>query len=269
MGHPSDQGAPVVPGTDGHASVEAAVEVARAAPSVHNTQPWRWRLGDRRLELRADRRRQLPVEDPDGRLLTQSCGTALHHARVALAAAGWRLAVDRFPDPADADLLASLRLDGPGNADPHASDLLAAARQRRTDRRPVTAHPVEPHVVDALSEAVEGEGAYLYVIPPRDIGALNAAMAQADEAEVDDQAHRAEIAAWIGGERPEGMGVPADAIPDRPQQMPVVSRYFGPPRTLPTDGAPHSGAIVAIPARPDRRSPRHGYGQGRRCRRVG
>src|SRR5436305_2280585 len=67
----------------------AAID-AGSAPSVHNTQPWRWRTRSAALELWADRGRQLRVSDPDGRMLTLSCGAALHHAVVALAVQGLR-----------------------------------------------------------------------------------------------------------------------------------------------------------------------------------
>ena len=70
-------------------TLTAAAAAAGYAPSILNTQPWRWRLGPGRLELFAERARQLTVSDPQGRLLTISCGAALHHARTALAAAGW------------------------------------------------------------------------------------------------------------------------------------------------------------------------------------
>ena len=41
------------------------VELACRAPSVHNTQPWAWRIGPDRIELYADWSRQLPASDPD------------------------------------------------------------------------------------------------------------------------------------------------------------------------------------------------------------
>src|SRR5690242_17336313 len=75
----------------------AAAEAARYAPSILSTQPWRWRVRPGRMELFAEPRRQLGVTDPDGRLLILSCGTALHHACVALAAKGWTARVVRTP----------------------------------------------------------------------------------------------------------------------------------------------------------------------------
>ena len=68
------------------AALLSAARVGGFAPSIHNTQPWRWRLVVPFLELRTDRERQLQATDPLGRMLTISCGAGLHHARVALAA---------------------------------------------------------------------------------------------------------------------------------------------------------------------------------------
>ncbi len=79
------------------------VELSTRAPSVHNTQPWRWHGSATGLELYADRTRQLAAADPDGRNLVISCGTALHHAQVAADALGWAVRVRRLPDPGRPD----------------------------------------------------------------------------------------------------------------------------------------------------------------------
>ena len=67
------------------------------APSVHNSQPWRWRVDGDHVTLLADRTRQLMRADPEGRDLVLSCGAALHHFRVAAAAEGYRPRVVRKP----------------------------------------------------------------------------------------------------------------------------------------------------------------------------
>jgi hypothetical protein len=66
----------------------AVVSLATRAPSIHNSQPWQWRLADSSMHLFADTSRLLPATDPDGRDLLLSCGATLHHLRVALAAEG-------------------------------------------------------------------------------------------------------------------------------------------------------------------------------------
>src|SRR3954469_1205815 len=78
-----------------------AAVFAGQAPSLHNSQPWRWLIDRATLDLRLEPGRVLDTTDPDARLAVLSCGTALHHARVELAASGWRTTVHRLPDPAD------------------------------------------------------------------------------------------------------------------------------------------------------------------------
>ena len=71
------------------ASFTDAAAAAGNAPSILNTQPWQWRVHPDRLDLFANRSRQLAAGDHQGRQLMVSCGAALHHARIALAAEGW------------------------------------------------------------------------------------------------------------------------------------------------------------------------------------
>ena len=66
------------------ADLAEAVERALRAPSVHNTQPWLWRINPRVIELHADWTRHLAATDPDRRDVLLSCGAALHHLQVAL-----------------------------------------------------------------------------------------------------------------------------------------------------------------------------------------
>jgi hypothetical protein len=60
------------------------VHAATLAPSLHNSQPWRFRLMGEAVEVYADRHRQLEVLDPDGRELMVSVGAAVFTLRLAL-----------------------------------------------------------------------------------------------------------------------------------------------------------------------------------------
>ena len=66
-------------------AIELAADRGRLAPSVHNTQPWVFAFFPDRLELRADRSRQLTVLGPDGRELVERVGAALLDVRASLA----------------------------------------------------------------------------------------------------------------------------------------------------------------------------------------
>ncbi|MFC7479169.1 hypothetical protein ACFQX7_02565 [Luedemannella flava] len=123
-----------------------AAHTALRAPSVFNSQPWRWRVSDDAVELWADRDRRLTALDPDGLLLGVSCGAALHHLRTALAADGDEALVERLPEPASPDLLARVTLRG---RSVRAASEIDVARytviaRRRTDRRPVANVPLDP-----------------------------------------------------------------------------------------------------------------------------
>lgn len=85
---------------------------ATLAPSIHNSQPWRFEVLDDRLDLYLDRARRLPAVDPLGREAAISCGAALFGLRVALAAAGLDATTSVLPDPTREALRRELRLVG-------------------------------------------------------------------------------------------------------------------------------------------------------------
>jgi hypothetical protein len=100
----------MAPGTEEtKALLRTAAIRASLAPSVHNTQPWRFMLRPDALELYADDSRQLRALDPTRRQLLISCGCALFNARAALATIRV-VDVDRFRDDQQPDLLARLTL---------------------------------------------------------------------------------------------------------------------------------------------------------------
>lgn len=151
------------------AALAEAAGVGGLAPSIHNTQPWRWRVNGDTLELYAEPTRQLPASDPGERMVLLGCGAALHHVRIALAAHGWRVEVDRMPVLDRPRLLARLSLSGRLAVTREAMRLLHTIRIRHTDRRAVTDTPVTSGAIDAIRAAVEVEHAWLHTLSPSDV----------------------------------------------------------------------------------------------------
>ncbi|HZM84030.1 MAG TPA: nitroreductase family protein [Candidatus Limnocylindrales bacterium] len=202
-----------------------AAESALAAPSIFNTQPWSWRVHEDRLELHADRSRQLATADSSGRLLTISCGVALHHAMVAVR--GFLLQVQLLPDTADADLLAVLWPSGPALPDPRRDGLRLAIAARHTDRRPFQKTPVDGTILDRLTTACAAQGAHLYLVGWHQMSTLALAAVAAGALELSSPGYRMELADWTHRPLWSGDGVPVEtAVAQTPRRVPV--RDFAP-----------------------------------------
>jgi nitroreductase len=166
---------------------------ATLAPSVDNTQPWRFVLRPDALEVHADPTRWSQVLDPAGRQMLISCGCALFNARVSLAAAGFLTHVQRFPDPSRPAILACVTSDPELQALGAESDGLAIGvldpliDQRRSDKRGFVAEAVPDAVIAELVHAAAGEGAQLrQVTSPHDRRCLVSLSREADEWEAAD-----------------------------------------------------------------------------------
>lgn len=145
--------------------VHDAVMLACRAPSLHNSQPWRWVADGACLHLFADRQRLLQAADPSGRELLLSCGAVLDHLRVAMAAAGWDARTRRFPNADEPDHLASFdfaRIPIPSDVQRQRAD---AILRRRTDRLPFAVPRNWAALESLLRSAIDTFGVMLDVVP--------------------------------------------------------------------------------------------------------
>jgi len=213
-----------------------AAQAAGYAPSIHNTQPWRWVVDDDTLELYADRSRAVPESDPDGRLLTISCGAAMHHAVVALTASGRTASVALAPPSADPDLLARLTLGGPAEVTPDTMHAFQNLRLRHTDRRPVAATPPDAGAVRAVRAAATMSGIDVHQLTEEQVSDLGSACARADAIATADPAQRLELLYWVGGGRGAGTGMDLDVIPADVPSGSVPGRDFVRTGTLASPG---------------------------------
>ena len=198
----------------GEPHLQDLVAAASLAPSSHNTQPWLFRIGGRAVELLADRTRALPVNNPQDRELTISCGCACFNLRLAAAAAGYGDTVELLPDAADADLLARVRLS-PASGTAALASLRAALAERRTYRERFAATAVEAQSLRMLGDAAALEGASLSVLEESGQRLAAAALvAEGDTLLWANPSWRRELAAWMHPRRRgDGLTLPALAIP--------------------------------------------------------
>jgi nitroreductase len=196
------------------------VELASLAPSVHNTQPWRFTWDGVSLGVREDADRALPVLDPTGRERIVSCGAAVLHARLAFAERGWDVATALLPDPDDPELLARLTVRGRREPTPDEHALASVIPVRSTDRDPFDSTPVAAEELELLRLAAEQEGAWARAV--REDGAdeaveLQVLLSHADDSQRSDPAYLAELAAWRRDREAEG--VPTRALPSVPVEL--------------------------------------------------
>jgi nitroreductase len=137
-----------------------AIEDALRAPSVYNTQPWRWRTRPGAVELHADWDRHLVAADPDRRDLLLSCGAGLHHLQVALAARDIGVDVVRLPDPENSGHLATVDI---GRLEPDGTDraLYSGIARRHTDCRRMSRRAVPTDYLRILADHASRCGAVL------------------------------------------------------------------------------------------------------------
>ena len=108
------------------------IEMAGRAPSVHNTQPWRFEVGEQAIELYADTSRQL-LEDPAGREMLISCGAALYGLRLGIRSLGYLAEAELFSGSA---LLARVHRGLPAPMTSDERMMLQAVPHRHTHRGP-------------------------------------------------------------------------------------------------------------------------------------
>jgi nitroreductase len=206
--------------------IAGAVELACRAPSLHNSQPWRWVAGSTVVDLFADPHRIVASTDSSGRQAIISCGALLDHFRVAMAAAGWETDVDKFPNPNNLDHLASIDFAPMDYVSPARHDRADAILRRRTNRLPFGAPRHWRSFEPVLRSSLVNDSVTLDVLG----GNARARLAEASRLTEDlrryDDTYQHELAWWTAPSR-EFEGIPPSMLPSESDDRRVdVNRRF-------------------------------------------
>lgn len=210
------------------ADLAAAAAAAVRAPSLHNSQPWRFRLCDGAIEVLTDPLRRLPATDPTGWAARVACGAAVLNLRLALAVAGTPAEVRIRPYPDRPDVVARLTPAPRRPATPTEVALHAAIPRRHSNREPFWPDPVPAEIRWRLQQAAREEGTWLeLVIGPAAVGAVGEIAVSANRVLERDSAYQAEAKSWVRYEdAPDGVPVSAGGPLAEPQDL-LPQRAFG------------------------------------------
>ena len=235
------------------------IDIAARAPSVHNTQPWRFRAAGPYIELYADPARKLRT-DPAGREMLISCGAALYGLRLAIRSLGYLPVTELLPDPGQIRLLARVRVADRAPLTGRELQLLEAVPHRHTHRGEFAATPLPGGLAAALQNDALAEGAALVTVrsglPFNRLADITATAARRLDL---DPVARAEIRRWTrSAADPARDGIPAVAIPSQRRSQPgrLPQRDFDLGRglgQLTNDGPPPPLTAVLVTDR-DRRA---------------
>jgi nitroreductase len=225
-------------------TIGAALSLAVRAPSIHNSQPWLWRVGDTSVHLYVDQARHLSHTDPARRELILSCGVALQHFSVALAALGWQPHVHRLPNPGDPGHLAVIEVlpCAPSEQD---IALAAAIPRRRSDRRWFSSWPVPGGDIALMASRAARYGVMLRRV--ESTRKLSEVLASAVHQHAGDTEYLAELSLW-SGRYGSVAGVPARNTPATAAGD-LPARVFANPVLRQPQGAESrndAGVVVAL-----------------------
>jgi len=232
--------------------IEDAVHLACRAPSFHNSQPWQWVLESATLRLFLDPD-QLVDTDNSGRQALLSCGAALDHLRIAMAARDWDTLVDRFPNPNNRHHLADIEFRPSAGVTPAQRRDADAIASRRSDRLPYD--PVENGEAFEmlLRLAVQDRPTHVDLVAPHQRDKVADASHLAEALRMYDTSYHAELAWWTA---PFGAttGIPHSALVSAAESDRVeIGRTF--PVTHNRERRQHTGddqaTIVVISALDD------------------
>ena len=178
-------------GLDGTALGRELVRYATLAPSSHNTQCWKFAVGDKAITILPDLSRRCPAVDPDDHHLFVSLGCAAENLAQAALAHGLR--ADASFDAARGGVHVALAATR-GQATP----LFQAIPARQCTRGDYDGRPLSPQELALLEQAGSSDTVRMLLLTGRPaLEQVLAQVVQANTALLADPAFVSELKGWI------------------------------------------------------------------------
>ena len=198
------------------------IRYATLAASGHNTQPWRFRIGEGRIDILPDLARRTPVVDPDDHHLFVSLGCAAENLALAAGARG-RAGELRF-EPAN-DGSVEFAFNGSAGAN---SSLFDAIPKRQSTRAIYDGRAVSAADLQMLSTAATIPGVDLILITDRpQINRLRDLVVAGNSAQMADPAFVRELKAWLRFGPRQAMET-GDGLFSASSGNPILPGWLGP-----------------------------------------
>jgi hypothetical protein len=202
---------------------EVGIMLAAAgqAPSMHNTQPWRFEINGPVIDVLLDAEGTLPATDPANRFIRIGLGAAAFNLRVAAAMLGHETTIAIDPDPATPDVVVRIFLADRNVPVAGLSSLYGELGRRYTYRGPMTDQPISSRLIGRLTEAARAEHSDLRWLDDEQRAGLGSIIRAADDRDLHDEDRLHERLRWIGGDR-EAEGVPDSVLGPQPVRPAAV-----------------------------------------------
>jgi Nitroreductase family len=168
------------------------IRYATLAANGHNTQPWRFRIGERRVEILPDLTRRTPAVDPDDHHLFASLGCAAENLSLAAGARGRPGGISFNPANGGAVVF---EFDGAANA---SSALFDAIPRRQSTRAEYDGRPIGAADLRTLAAAAAIPGVDLILITDRpQIDRVRDLVLSGNSTQIADAAFVRELKTWL------------------------------------------------------------------------
>ena len=197
------------------------VRYATLAANGHNTQPWRFRINDRAIDILPDLSRRTPAVDPDDHHLFASLGCAAENLGLAARARGMagEVMFRSSGDGATVDLSPAARRE---------DALFAAIPDRQCSRVAYDGRSVTPDVVERLKTAASRYDVDTLVITePADREDVLDLVVAGNSHQIDDPEFIAELKDWIRF-NPDMALASRDGLYSGTSGNPNLPRWLGP-----------------------------------------